>query len=98
MKGWGEPFTALRGGFRYPQDIRASQMKAVLSNARFRIEIVANLTAYLAGTARYERLTLTAAEIIERATPRLYDVSLDGKEDEIVRRNGPPAPRPTPMA
>lgn len=41
-------------------------------------EIVANLIAYLAGAGPYERLTLTADEICERAIPRLYDVSCPG--------------------
>jgi hypothetical protein len=64
-------------------------------NDDYRIEIVANLTAYLAGEGPYERLTLTAAEIRARAEPRLYDVPLGGKEDEILRRaTRRPRPRP----
>ena len=90
VKGWGAPFIATRQQFGYHQDIRASQMLAAQRDPNFRIEIVANLTAYVAGTGRYERLTLTASEIIERAIPRLYDVPLAGKENEIVRREAPP--------
>jgi hypothetical protein len=90
VKGWGDPFIASRRRFGYDQDIRASQMEAPERDPNFRIEIVANLTAYLAGVGPYERLTLTASEIIERAVPRLYDVPLSGKEHEIVRRHAPP--------
>jgi hypothetical protein len=92
VKGWGEPFFSASGLWRYPQDIRASQMEAARRNPAYRIEIVANLTAYLAGDGPYERLTLTAQEICERAEPRLYDVPLAGKEDEIVRCSAPPVP------
>jgi hypothetical protein len=90
VKGWGDPFIAARRQFGYDQDIRASQMEAAERDPNFRIEIVANLTAYLAGAGPYERLTLTASEIIERAGPHLYGVPLSGKEPEIVRRHAPP--------
>jgi hypothetical protein len=90
VKGWGEPFLAVRGRFAYHQDIRESQMHAARCDCHFRIEIVANLTAYLAGAEPYERLRLTAAEIRERAVPRLWDVPLLGKEADIVRRSRPP--------
>ena len=94
VKGWGEPFTTVSGRFGYHQDMRASQMEAAQRDPNFRIEMVANLTAYLAGTGPYERLSLTAAEILERAIPRLYDVPLAGKEGEVVRRNAPPGLEP----
>jgi hypothetical protein len=94
VKGWGEPFVSGSGLWRYEQDIRASQKEAAERNPEYRIEVVANLTAYLAGDGPYERLTLTAAEISEHAKPRLYDVPLEGKEDEIVRRTAPPVPHP----
>lgn len=90
VKGWGEPFVSGRGRFGYDQDIRASQMAAAQRDPNFRIEMVANLTAYLAGSGPYERLTLSSDEIIRRAIPRLYDVPLTGKEREIVRRDAPP--------
>jgi hypothetical protein len=89
VKGWGEPFLAARGQFAYHQDLRESQMQAARRDATFRIEIVANLSAYLAGAGPYERLTLTATEIRDRAVPRLYDVPLPGKEAEIQRRSAP---------
>lgn len=49
----------------------------------YRLEIVGNLDAYLAGTGPYERLTLSAGEIRERAVPRLYDVRLEGLQERI---------------
>ena len=90
VKGWGEPFVPRGGRFGYDQDIRASQMAAAQRDPDYRIEMVANLTAYLAGSGPYERLTLTSDEIIRRAIPRLYDVPLTGKEHEIARRDAPP--------
>jgi hypothetical protein len=91
VKGWGEAFLSLSSGrFVYDQDIRASQMEAAKRNPNYRLEIVANLTAYLAGTGPYERLTLTAAEICERAVPRLYDVPLSGMEEGIRRETADP--------
>lgn len=90
VKGWGEPFLAARGRFAYHQDLRESQMEAARRDATFRIEIVAILSAYLAGAGPYERLTLRATEIRDRAVPRLYDVTLLGKEAEIERRSAPP--------
>jgi len=86
VKGWGEPFLSLSSGrFIDFQDIRSSQMEAARRDRNYRVEIVANLTAYLAGTGPYERLTLTAAEVCERAIPRLYDVPLTGMEERIRR-------------
>ncbi len=86
VKGWGEPFLgASSDRFIYHQDIRASQMEAARRNPNYRLEMVANLTAYLAGGGGYERLTLTAAEVCERAIPRLYDVPLAGLEERIRR-------------
>src|SRR4051794_6744717 len=62
VKGWGEPFLGARGRFLYAQDIRDSQYEAAKRHPNFRLEIVANLTAFLAERAPYERLTLTARE------------------------------------
>lgn len=86
VKGWGEAFIGARGQFLYTQDLRASQMRAAKNDPNFRIEIVANLTSYLGGDGPYERLTLRANEI-KSAQPRLWEVVLDGKQDEI--RQGP---------
>jgi hypothetical protein len=93
VKGWGEPFLSLNGVFRYTQDIRESQFQAAQRNADYRLEVVANLTEYLAGIGAYERLTLTADHIRERAVPRLYDVSLAGLKGEI-RIGAHPRPEP----
>lgn len=86
VKGWGEAFvSAASGCFVYHQDIRTSQMEAAKRDPNYRVEIVANLTAYMAGNGPYERLTLTASEVCERAVPRLYDVPLAGMEERIRR-------------
>ena len=92
VKGWGEAFlSGTSGRFAYHQDIRASQMEAAQRDTNHRVEIVANLTAYMAGAGPYERLTLTAKEVLARAIPRLYDVPLTGLEDRIRRVNEHPS-------
>lgn len=92
VKGWGESFLSPTSGrFIYHQDIRASQMEAAKRNAEYRLEIVANLTAYLGGAGLYERLSLTAEELLARAIPRLYDVPLTGLEDKVRREKAPPS-------
>ena len=92
VKGWGEAFLSVSSGrFVYHQDIRTSQMEAAMRDPNYRVEIVANLTAYLAGRGSYERLTLTADEVCERAVPRLYDVPLAGLEQRIRREGTNPA-------
>jgi hypothetical protein len=90
VKGWGEPLRRPSGKFNYPQDLRASQMRAARRNANFRIEIVANLTAHHMHGDEYERLTLTAEEV-RRATPRLWEVRLEGRESQITRHLQPPS-------
>jgi hypothetical protein len=92
VKGWGEPFLGPTGGFLYHQDIRLSQFEAAERNPSYRVEIVANLTAHLAGDGDYERLTLTADQIRATAIPRLYDVPLATLVDQI--RTGPPPGHP----
>lgn len=47
------------------------------------------MTAYLAGQGPYERLSLTATQIRQRATPRLYDVPLAGLEGDITAGPAP---------
>jgi hypothetical protein len=88
VKGWGEPILTSTGRFTYGQDIRASQVAAVLGDAPFRLEIVANLDAHLNGGADYQRLTLSSSEIRSRLMPRLYEIPLAGLEDRV--RVGPP--------
>jgi hypothetical protein len=83
VKAWGEPLLTAKGRFAYDQDIRASQFAAAQLSDDYRLEIVGNLDAYLAGTGPYERLTLSAGEIRERAVPRLYDVHLEGLQERI---------------
>jgi hypothetical protein len=84
VKGWGEPFLSSSGKFLYAgQDIRASQFEAAKKHANYRIEIVANLDAYLRGEGPYQRLTLKAEAIVARAVPRLYDVLLEGLEPDV---------------
>jgi hypothetical protein len=84
VKAWGEPFLTAKGRFTYDQDIRASQFTAAQHSDHYRLEIVANLEACLAGNSHYERLTITAHEIRERAVPRLLH-GLETREELLVR-------------
>lgn len=83
VKGWGEPLRRLDGTFSYPADINAQQHQRALNDDLWRLEIVANLSAVRAGSGRAERLTLSAAEVRERALPLKLAVPLDGLEDRI---------------
>jgi hypothetical protein len=91
VKAWGEPLLTAKGRFAYDQDIRASQLAAAQLSDMYRLEIVGNLDAYLAGAGPYERLTLSAHEIRERAVPRLFDLRLDGLQEQIRTVDPPPA-------
>jgi hypothetical protein len=97
VKGWGESFLDNSGSFRGGQDIRPSQMESAIRNSNFRVEIVANLNAFLRGDGPYERLTLTAAQIRVLAVPRQYDVPLTGMENQIRRTDPMPGSERKPM-
>lgn len=94
VKGWGEPLLTAGGKFTYPQDIRASQFDAACVTSHYRIEIVANLDAYLLGSGGVQRLTLSAEYIRAHAVPRLYDVPLESLKGEVrvVEASELPAP------
>lgn len=87
VKGWGETMLSPRGRFTYGQDVRASQVQAVFSGVRYRLEIVGNLDAHLGLGEPYHRLTLDADDIKSRLIPRLYEVPLTGLEGRV--RIGP---------
>jgi hypothetical protein len=91
VKGWGEPLLTAKGMFTYPQDIRASQYNAAQRSEEYRLEIVANLDAHRRDGAAYQRLSLTAQQICDRAIHRLYDIPLAGLEDNVWS-GGAPAP------
>lgn len=86
VKGWSEPFLSPTGLLRHHQDLRASQFKAAHARDDYRIEVVANLAAYLAGQEPYQRLTLRANQI-RQALPSAYELPLAELAREI--RNGP---------
>jgi hypothetical protein len=78
VKGWGEPLLTPGGSFTYGADINAQQFERARRDPRWRLEIVGNLTAARTGSGAIERLSLTAAEVIERAQPWRFSVPLDG--------------------
>jgi hypothetical protein len=84
VKGWGAPLIAAEDSFSYPAEVNGEQYCRAKQDPNWRLEIVANLTAFLAGTGQPERLTLTGAEVVERAYPRLYRVTLDGLADRVT--------------
>jgi hypothetical protein len=84
VKGWGDPLRKASGGWSYLADLRAEQLDRARSDPNWRLEIVANLTATREGIGRPQRLTLSAAEVLERAEPLLYRLALTGFEDRVV--------------
>ena len=84
VKGWGVPLIAAEGSFSYPAEVNREQYDRAEHDPNWRLEIVGNLTAFLAGTGQPQRLTLTGAEVAERARPQLYRVCLDGLADRVV--------------
>jgi hypothetical protein len=81
VKGWGEPLTCRDDEFTYDADINAEQHARACRDPNWRLEIVGNLTAARAGAGEIERLTLTAADVVERALPWRYKVGLSGLAD-----------------
>jgi hypothetical protein len=77
-KGWGEPLLAPDGSFTYPADVNREQFERAKRDPSWRLEIVGNLTAARSGTGAAERLTLTASEVVDRASCWRYRVRLDG--------------------
>jgi hypothetical protein len=88
VKGWGEPLLRPSGGFTDPADINLEQHEWA-KDPRWRLEIVANLSAVRKGTGAVQRLSLTGAEVRARAREWKYKVRLDGLESRISSREGP---------
>jgi hypothetical protein len=84
VKGWGEPLLATDGSFSYPADVTREQFEHAKANpTTWRLEIVGNLTAVLAGDGQPQRLTLYGSEVTERARCWRYQVRLDGLAKHI---------------
>jgi hypothetical protein len=81
VKGWGEPLLASEGS---KADINAQQLERAQRDPTWRLEIVGNLTAHRAGLGEIERLTLTAAEVVDRARPLRFNVTLEGLAERVV--------------
>jgi hypothetical protein len=78
-----QPSPLGEGQFRYGVAINAEQFERAKTDPRWRLEIVANLTAARAGIGSPERLSLTAVEVVDRARPKLYDLDLEGLQGRI---------------
>lgn len=78
VKGWGEPLLKADGSFTYPADVNQEQVDRARTDPTWRLEIVGNIAAERAGTGKAERLTLTGAEVAERAIGWRYRVPLNG--------------------
>lgn len=88
VKGWGEPLLRRSDQFSYPADINVEQLERAGREPNWRLEIVGNLTAARHGTGQPERLTLTAREVVERATGWKYKVPLDGRARRVRESGG----------
>jgi hypothetical protein len=84
VKGWGEPLLKSDGSFSYPADVNQEQVERARADPTWRLEIVANISAERAGTGNAERLTLSGAEVADRAVGWRYRVPLDGLADRVV--------------
>jgi hypothetical protein len=90
VKGWGEPLVG-EHGFTYPGEINAEQFRRASWDPRWRLEIVANLSAVREGTGTPQRLSLRAVDVIDNAKPSGYRFPLEGFEDRVEGRPGTPA-------
>jgi hypothetical protein len=84
VKGWGEPLRKPDGSFTYPADVNQEQLERARTDPTWRLEIVANIAAERSGTGKAERLSLSAAEVAERAVGWRYRIPLDGLADRVV--------------
>lgn len=65
--------------------MNVEQYERACRDPRFRLEIVANLTAAREGRGSVERLTLTADDIVARARPSQYRLPLAGLAERVRR-------------
>jgi hypothetical protein len=87
VKGWSAPFMKVtKSGvpaFSYESEVNVEQLGRARIDPRWRLEIVANLAAVRAGTGEAQRLSLTGTEVVERAKPWKFRVSLEGLAGRI---------------
>jgi hypothetical protein len=84
VKGWGAALLK-DGAFSFAAEINREQFQhAKTDSTTWRLEVVGNLTAVLAGKGQPQRLTLHGSEVVERACPQLYRVRLDGLAERVV--------------
>jgi hypothetical protein len=90
VKAMGRPFLTKTRKWSWPDIVvRESQLAACQGDRcdRFRFEIVANLDAHRDQGAPYERLTLTARNVIRNVTSRVQHlVKLDDSLKAEIRR------------
>jgi hypothetical protein len=84
VKGWGEPLLRPDGSFTYPADVNHEQLEHARTDPTWRLEIVANIAAERAGRGNPERLTLSGAEVAERAIGWRYRVPLDDLANRVT--------------
>jgi hypothetical protein len=84
IKGWGEPLLKPGGSFAYPADVNQEQLERARTDPTWRLEIVGNIAAERAGTGNAERLTLSGAEVVERAITWRFRIPLDGLSERVV--------------
>lgn len=84
VKAWGEPLLRPDGSFTDPADVNREQLARAKRDGDWRLVIVGNLDAVLAGTGESEMLIVAAAEVAQRAIGWRYRVPLDGLEDLIA--------------
>jgi hypothetical protein len=84
VKGWGVALLK-DGSFSFAAEINREQfLRAKSDPTTWRLEIVGNLTAALAGRGQPQRLTLYGKEVVERACPQIYRVRLGGLAEQVA--------------
>jgi hypothetical protein len=84
VKGWSEPIVGPDGSIQDLADINVEQLKRAKADPNWRLEIVANLADARVRRGRPQRLTLTAAEVAERARGWRYRVELRGLAGRVT--------------
>lgn len=84
VKGWGEPMVGPDGSILDRADMNVEQLERAKADPNWRLEIVANLAAARERRGRPQRLSLTAAEVVERARGWRYRVELDGLAQRVT--------------
>lgn len=84
VKGHGESLLKPDGSLRDQVELNVQQLNRARRDPRFRLEVVGNVTAYVAGTGEPEILTIGAADVVELAEPWKYRLRRGRLAEQVV--------------